>query len=160
MARRIPFHIQDIRKGFACGAGMKWEFLLEKVCRFLGRPGLCPYRKLVSGEGLQGLKATGESMPGVDQAICPFHDLEVKDRGTIVCLATDDRGRLYKLMAMGVLPGLRITLNQKFPSYVFQIGQSQFAIDRQIAEGIYVRREGDPEGAPKNEVNPGFPGKR
>jgi DtxR family Mn-dependent transcriptional regulator len=30
---------------------------------------------------------------------------------------------------------------QQFPSYVFQIGQSQFAIDKEMAEGIYVRVE-------------------
>jgi hypothetical protein len=30
---------------------------------------------------------------------------------------------------------------QKFPSYVFQIDQSQFAIDQQMAETIYVRLE-------------------
>jgi len=34
-------------------------------------------------------------------------------------------------------------LKRKFPSYVFQIGQSQFAIDQEMAEGIYVRLEKD-----------------
>jgi len=42
-------------------------------------------------------------------------------------------------MAMGALPGISVTMIQKFPSYVFQIGQSQFAIDQEMAEGIYVR---------------------
>ena len=27
---------------------------------------------------------------------------------------------------------------QKFPSYVFQVGQSQFAVDKELAECIYV----------------------
>jgi DtxR family transcriptional regulator, Mn-dependent transcriptional regulator len=40
---------------------------------------------------------------------------------------------------MSVLPGLSITLLQTFPSYVFQIGQSQFAIDKELAESIYIR---------------------
>lgn len=34
-------------------------------------------------------------------------------------------------------------LKRKFPSYVLQIGQSQFAIDQQLAEEIYVRLEKD-----------------
>lgn len=34
-------------------------------------------------------------------------------------------------------------LKREFPSYVFQIGQSQFAIDQEMAEGIYVRLEKD-----------------
>jgi DtxR family Mn-dependent transcriptional regulator len=44
-------------------------------------------------------------------------------------------------MAMGALPGISVTMMQKFPSYAFQIGQSQFAIDQQMAEGIYVLLE-------------------
>jgi len=41
----------------------------------------------------------------------------------------------------GALPGISVTMIQKFPSYVFQIDQSQFAIDQQMAETIYVRLE-------------------
>jgi len=44
-------------------------------------------------------------------------------------------------MAMGVLPGLKIAMIQKFPSYVFKVGETQFAIDEEMAEGIYVRLE-------------------
>lgn len=42
-------------------------------------------------------------------------------------------------MAMGILPGAPISLIQSFPSYVFQVGQTQFAVDKEIAEAIYVR---------------------
>jgi len=30
---------------------------------------------------------------------------------------------------------------QRFPSYVFKVGETQFAIDKEMAEGIYVRLE-------------------
>jgi hypothetical protein len=40
---------------------------------------------------------------------------------------------------MGILPGEPISVVQSFPSYVFQVGQTQFAVDRQIAESIYIR---------------------
>jgi len=39
---------------------------------------------------------------------------------------------------MGILPGTHITVIQRFPSYVFQVGYSQFAVDRHLAEVIYV----------------------
>ena len=42
---------------------------------------------------------------------------------------------------MGALPGISVTMIQKFPSYVFQIGESRFAVDQEMAEGIYVRLE-------------------
>jgi hypothetical protein len=42
-------------------------------------------------------------------------------------------------MAMSVLPGLPITLHRRFPSYVFETGYSQFAVDEDIAADIYVQ---------------------
>ena len=45
---------------------------------------------------------------------------------------------LTKIMAMGALPGMSVTLIQKFPSYVFQLGHSQFAVDKNLAEQIRV----------------------
>ena len=40
---------------------------------------------------------------------------------------------------MGILPGANIKVIRQFPSYVFQVGYSQFAVDRPLAEVIYVR---------------------
>jgi hypothetical protein len=45
---------------------------------------------------------------------------------------------LRKLMALGVLPGMTVTIIRCTPSYVFQLGQSQFTVDREIAEEIMV----------------------
>jgi len=64
--------------------------------------------------------------------------LNVNQTGKIVHINTTDHKKLQKIIAMGVLPGISITLLQKFPSYVFQIGQSQFAIDKELAENIFV----------------------
>lgn len=66
-------------------------------------------------------------------------NLKVNQRGKITRINTHDHNKLKKIMAMGVLPGMTITLIQKFPSYVFQIGQSQFAVDKELADGIFVR---------------------
>jgi Fe2+ transport system protein FeoA len=77
----------------------------------------------------------------VSQLVCRLKDIEANERGTIAYLATEDEGRLRKLMAMGAMPGLKIAMIQKFPSYVFKVGETQFAIDEEMAEGIYVRLE-------------------
>ena len=42
-------------------------------------------------------------------------------------------------MAMDILPGVPVSLIQSFPSYVFQVRQAQFAVDKEIADAIYVR---------------------
>jgi len=65
--------------------------------------------------------------------------LQVKDRGHISYLQARDRNQMQKLINIGVMPGISIVLLQKFPSYVFQIGQSQFAVDKELASSIFVR---------------------
>jgi len=65
--------------------------------------------------------------------------LNVNQKGRVAYIYTQDHTKLKKIMAMGVLPGMTVTLIQKFPSYVFQVGQSQFAIDKELAENIFVR---------------------
>jgi len=71
--------------------------------------------------------------------IMPLAKLKIGQKVVVARLNTKDRHRLQKIMAMGILPGKTITLLQKFPSYVFQAGHSQFAIDRELAEAIIVQ---------------------
>ncbi|MCX5642840.1 MAG: FeoA family protein [Candidatus Omnitrophica bacterium] len=71
--------------------------------------------------------------------IMPLAKLKIGQKVVVTRLNTKDRHRLQKIMAMGILPGKTITLLQKFPSYVFQAGHSQFAVDRELAEAIIVQ---------------------
>ena len=56
----------------------------------------------------------------------------------VAYLSTRDNREIQKLMAMGILPGSDIHLTRLFPSYIFSIGQSQFTVDRALAEKIFV----------------------
>jgi len=67
-------------------------------------------------------------------------NLEVNQTGKIVHVNTYDHNKLKKIMAMGILPGMTLTLIQTFPSYVFQIGQSQFAVDKELADEIFCKK--------------------
>ena len=63
----------------------------------------------------------------------------VKSKARIDHLDMRDRRKLEEIIAMGILPGREIELIQKFPSLVFQMGFSQFSIDRELASCIYVK---------------------
>jgi len=65
-------------------------------------------------------------------------DMNNRQEGVVAELATDNGSILRKLMSMGILPGTRIKLIQKYPSYVFQVGYTQVAVDREIASVISV----------------------
>jgi DtxR family Mn-dependent transcriptional regulator len=141
LAERLLTDVLSIRKGLIHEMGCKFEHLLfeeveENVCTLLGHPKVCPH-----GKAIPPGKCCEKAAREVVRVVCPLKDLEVKSQGKIAYLATNDPGRLNKLMAMGVLPGLSVTMVQTFPSYVFQIGQSQFAVDKELAEGVYVRPE-------------------
>ena len=143
LAERLLVDVLAMKKGLIHEVGCKFEHLLlkdveENVCTLLGHPKLCPH-----GKPIPPGKCCARSAKEVARAVCPLKDLEAKDKGTIAYLATNDSGRLNKLMAMGALPGISVTMIQKFPSYVFQVGQSQFAVDKEMAEGVYVRLEKD-----------------
>jgi DtxR family Mn-dependent transcriptional regulator len=75
---------------------------------------------------------------GLD-AVIPLTSLKPEQRGKIAYLRTKESKELQKLMAMGLLPGTPIHLIRSFPSYVFRLGYTQFAIDKQIAHEIFVR---------------------
>lgn len=67
-------------------------------------------------------------------------ELKPKQEAIIAKLNTDDTNILKKLMAMGVLPGMPLKMIQTFPAYVFQVGYTQLAVDKMIAQAILVEK--------------------
>ena len=57
-------------------------------------------------------------------------------------MAPDARSRLARLSALGVVPGGHVRLVQKRPSVVLEVGETTLALDREIADEIFVRRLG------------------
>ncbi|MFQ5593597.1 MAG: FeoA family protein [Anaerolineae bacterium] len=69
----------------------------------------------------------------------PLSELMPGEGGYVARIQSHDQRAFRKLMAMGILPGNPIKLLRRSPAYVFQVEYSQFAVDRDIAEKIYVR---------------------
>lgn len=113
------------------------EGLDEKVCTFLGHPRVCPHGyPIPEGECCRTARAV------TDAVVCPLHGLRPGESGTIAYLAAPQGEEFQKFLSMGVHPGDRLTLVRKTPSIVFQCGESLFAVDRELASQVYVRREG------------------
>jgi len=64
--------------------------------------------------------------------------MQPKKPGKICGLDTENPGILQKLIVMGILPGMPITLLRKSPSYFFEVDQTRYAVDKEIANRIYV----------------------
>lgn len=112
------------------------EGLDEKVCTFLGHPRVCPHGyPIPEGECCRTARAV------TDAVVCPLHALHPGETGTIAYLAAPHGREFQKFLSMGVHPGDPLRLVRKTPSIVFQCGESLFAVDRELASQVYVRRE-------------------
>lgn len=62
------------------------------------------------------------------------------EHGRITCLQDPGGRAAVTLAALGALPGVELELLQRFPVFVFRIGQADVAVDTQLADHIRVRR--------------------
>ncbi len=139
LAERLLADVLDVKRMILNEVSCKFEHLLHKgveddVCILLGHPKVCPHGKPVPPG-----RCCREFRKSPRKLVSSLFELQAGQSGKIAYIHTGEGGQLQKLLAMGALPGSSIRLLQKFPSYVFQIGNSQFAIDREIAKDIYVR---------------------
>ena len=138
LAERLLVDVLHIRAGLVHETGCKLEHILHKglednICILLGHPKSCPHGKPIpQGQCCKDRKRKPETL------VSPLSELQKGQSGKIAYIHTNDRTMLRKIIAMGALPGLSITLVRRFPSYVFQIGESQFAIDKNVADQIQV----------------------
>ncbi|NIM45283.1 MAG: DtxR family iron (metal) dependent repressor [Nitrososphaeria archaeon] len=140
LAERLLVDVLDVEIGLVEEAACRFEHLLQKgiddsICTLLGHPKLCPH-----GRPVPKGRCCREDRERVERIVAPLSAFHPGQSGKIAYIHTRIRERLQKLMVMGVLPGESITLIQRFPSYIFQVGQTQIAVDEEIAESIYVRR--------------------
>jgi len=138
LAERLLADILDVKDPFIHQASCKFEHALhygleDNICTLLGHPKTCPHGKSIP-EGDCCKKFEKVTSP----LIVPLKELPCGQIGKVSYINTQDREVLKKLIAMGIQPGSKIKLLHRFPSFVFEMGTSCFAIDKELAENIYV----------------------
>jgi len=140
LAERLMMDVLNIRGEDGDHRACQFEHLLNegvdvKVCTMLNHPTTCPHGKPITpGDCCAEARAQG------DLGIVPLTEFKSGQEGEIAYILTEDNKKMQKLMAMGVLPGNKIALVQSFPSYIFRVGYSEFAIDTNLAREIFVRK--------------------
>ncbi len=64
--------------------------------------------------------------------------LEVGERGVVLRVLRDNPARAERLSALGVTPGARVRLLQRYPGFVFECDQTELAIEPSVARAILV----------------------
>ncbi len=140
LAERLLMDVLNIRGEDGDYKACQFEHLLNegvdvKICTMLNHPTTCPHgNPIPPGECCHQARADG------DLGVVPLTEFKSGQEGEIAYIQTDDNKKMQKLMAMGVLPGNRIILTQAYPSYIFKVGYSEFAIDSNLAREIFVRK--------------------
>ena len=142
LAERLMADVLDIQETLLEENACQFEHLLreeveENVCTLLGHPRECPHGKPIPMGPC--CKRTAYEVKSV---VLPLCELSQGDRGRVAYLRTGNSQRLQKLLTLGILPGVAVEMVQRFPTFVFRIGHSQIAVDREMAEGIQIRLKG------------------
>ena len=68
----------------------------------------------------------------------PVGSLRPGQSGRVVQVASIDAARVVRLSSLGVLPGAIVTLVQRRPAVVVRVGETQIALDPEVAADILV----------------------
>jgi DtxR family Mn-dependent transcriptional regulator len=140
LAERLMMDILDIKGRSGDERACEFEHLLHhgvdtKICTLLNHPTTCPHGKPIPpGSCCEQARQEGEV------GVVALTELKSGERGEIAYLAATDAGKMQKLMSMGVLPGSDLEVTRTFPSYIFKVGYSEFAVDGDLAREIFVRK--------------------
>ena len=107
------------------------EEVEDNICRILGNPENCPHNNPIP-------KGDSDNDLGNEYSV-PLVSCHSGESGEVSHIKTEDARKLRKIMNLGLIPGSRICLIQKFPNYVFQLGNTQLAVDKELANEIFIK---------------------
>ncbi|MEC4686227.1 MAG: metal-dependent transcriptional regulator [Nitrospirota bacterium] len=138
LAERLMVDVFDLDRGLMEENACLFEHLLrreveESICTLLGHPGVCPHNRPIPAG-----RCCRDSVKTARNIVSSLADVKRGVKGRVAYLHTRDNKKLQKLMTMGILPGVTIEVMQTFPSYVFRLGHTQIAVDKEMATDIFM----------------------
>lgn len=108
--------------------------VVDSICTLLGHPRTCQH-----GKPIPSARCCEKFWTELQPIVQRLSDLKVGQSGHITFIAPRFHSRLDRLGSLGIVPGAEIRLHQKFPSCVVQIGETTVAVDKDIADEIFVK---------------------
>ena len=105
----------------------------EGICTLLGHPHECPH-----GKPIPPGDCCREGLLEVKRAVMPLADVPIGGHGRVAYVRPQHHDRLHLLLSMGIAPGAHISVHQRTPVMVVAVEQSEFAMDREVSEDVYV----------------------
>ncbi len=110
------------------------EGITASICTLLGHPTVCPHgKKIPPGDCCSQTKRKLQPVFG------PLSRLRTGIKAKVVYISIGSQESSEWLSSLGVVPGLEFTVHHRKPSLVISFGETQLALDDDIADFIYVR---------------------
>jgi len=108
--------------------------VVGKICTLLGHPEVCPHSRPIP----PGKCCVGKSQ-SIEPVVVRLLDLAVGKDGRITYINPRDHDRLDRLSSFGIVPGRVVRVHQRQPSFVLKLGETDLAIEEDIARDIFVK---------------------
>jgi DtxR family Mn-dependent transcriptional regulator len=105
----------------------------QGLCTLLGHPRECPH-----GKSIPPGACCKEGRKEVESALMPLADIPVGGSGRVAYVRPQNHDRLHLLLSMGIAPGVTLRVHQRTPVLVVLVDQSEFAMDLEVADDVYV----------------------
>jgi DtxR family Mn-dependent transcriptional regulator len=140
LAERLLVDILSIREISLETAACRFEHALtpevtDHICTLLGHPRSCPH-----GKPIPRGPCCRRAETLVETAVVPLAELRSGESGRITYIMTTHHQRLDRLTALGLLPGRVVKVHQSEPLFVIFLGETQLALEKEIAREVYVMR--------------------
>lgn len=107
--------------------------IADGICTLLGHPKVCPHG-LPIPEG----QCCREARRSAATATKNLTELKVGEQARVAYLNTQSNTRMHQLTQMGIHPGSKIWIHQKYPALIIRINSAQIALDENVAKDILV----------------------
>lgn len=135
LADVLDFNRQDIEK-IACDLEHNLSTdLADSICTLLGHPKQCPH-----GNPIPEGNCCKNSSSKIESIVVPLSKIDIAEEVTLSYIVTTNHDYMHKLLSLGMVPGTKLKLHQKFPTYIVKVNETQIALDGEVANLIYVRK--------------------
>ena len=109
--------------------------LADSICTLLGHPKQCPH-----GNPIPEGNCCKNSSSKIESIVVPLSRIDIAEEVTLSYIVTTNHDYMHKLLSLGMIPGTKLKLHQKFPTYIVKVNETQIALDGEVANLIYVRK--------------------
>lgn len=107
----------------------------QAICTLLGHPTVCP-----DGKPIPMGNCCNTNRTVAATVIVSLTQLSAGEKGRIMYIKPKHHARFHRLSSFGLTPGTLVEVHQRFPAFCIRYEGTEIALNRDVAEDIFVAR--------------------